>query len=361
MNALFYEALTVRDYLWREIDLRSPFAAVRYDVKDEEKPTWGRPLDRIFLTGPSRVLPAKTPARVIVDELRRFRPSVLLCYPNLLVELIRLCRAAGERIDGLSAVQTIGESLHDETRELAREVLDVAVWDLYSSNEVGVIACECPDGRCCHGGPDGDGQRGVGAPSRCTGRPDPLAEERGLRLGGLGEEDMEAGRPDPGDTVGLPGDRADEGAHPRRDPVHGSSIGRDQFDDEHGRRPGVAGDAGVLPVEGGFPVGPRVERQRGPRPTQRAGAEVQRARPTLADRPVEERLDTLAGPLVVMVDREGEPRSPSGAPMPRAAASGRIGSVSGVAHGAPVYGPATLAVGQTLTASGARWCRADGA
>ncbi len=50
----------------------------------------------------------------------------------------------------LLQVRTIGETLRDPLRERCRQVLGVGISDLYSTQEVGVIAIECPQGGGYH-------------------------------------------------------------------------------------------------------------------------------------------------------------------------------------------------------------------
>lgn len=145
VNAMFQGALTIRDYLWRDLDLRGRFAVLRASVKSiRERPTWGRPIDALFATGPLLAMPTDIPVPEVVDRLDAFAPDALLCYPSLLAGIAEHCRRNDRRLATLRHVQTIGETLDDEVRHLAADVLGVHVWDLYSSEELGPIGIECP-------------------------------------------------------------------------------------------------------------------------------------------------------------------------------------------------------------------------
>lgn len=146
VNATFQGALTIRDYLWRDLDLRGRFAVLRASVKTiGERPTWGRPIDALFATGPLLAMPTDVPVPEVVDRLGAFRPDALLCYPSLLAGIAEHCRRSGRALPTLRHVQTMGENLDDEVRRLATDALAVHVWDLYSAEELGPIGIECPD------------------------------------------------------------------------------------------------------------------------------------------------------------------------------------------------------------------------
>jgi phenylacetate-CoA ligase len=81
------------------------------------------------------------------EWLRQIVPGYLLTYPNNLSALLDLAEADPRDRIGLGRlkqVRTIGESLRDSLRERCRRVLGVGIADVYSTQEVGVIAIECP-------------------------------------------------------------------------------------------------------------------------------------------------------------------------------------------------------------------------
>jgi phenylacetate-CoA ligase len=64
--------------------------------------------------------------------------------------LLELFDRTGERLTHLVQVRSIGESLSQETRDSCLRILGVPISDIYSSQEVGYIALQCPDGDCYH-------------------------------------------------------------------------------------------------------------------------------------------------------------------------------------------------------------------
>lgn len=150
----YWNVLTIRDHLWHRRSLEGSHAIIRV-LEDAPKEgllndSWGRPFNIIWRTGPGAMLHLMTDVRVQADWLRRVNPSYLLTYPSNLSALLELFETSGERLPALLQVRTIGETLTPEIRENCRRVWDVPVVDLYSSQEVGYIALQCPDGDCYH-------------------------------------------------------------------------------------------------------------------------------------------------------------------------------------------------------------------
>jgi phenylacetate-CoA ligase len=153
-------AMTLRDHLWHKRDFQLSLAVIRAQIATGELerngvswPDWGSPVNCLFSSGPSYGLNLQTDIGQQVEWLRRIMPEYLLTYPNNLAALLdRAERESAERVGlgRLKQVRTIGETLHDSLRERCRRILDVDIRDLYSSQEIGVIALECPSGGGYH-------------------------------------------------------------------------------------------------------------------------------------------------------------------------------------------------------------------
>jgi phenylacetate-CoA ligase len=78
------------------------------------------------------------------EVLRACNSYYLLTYPNNAVRLADYFRRNDLRLPGLREVMTYGESIFPETRETCREAWGVSVSDMYSCEEVGYIALQCP-------------------------------------------------------------------------------------------------------------------------------------------------------------------------------------------------------------------------
>jgi phenylacetate-CoA ligase len=79
------------------------------------------------------------------DWLQRQQPGYLLSYPSALNALARYCLKNNIRLPSLQQIRTFGEVLEPETRVACREAWGVPVVDVYSSEEFGYLAMQCPD------------------------------------------------------------------------------------------------------------------------------------------------------------------------------------------------------------------------
>ena len=95
-------------------------------------------------TGRGATLPVGTDVRAQLEWLQQQQPDYLLSHPSNLAELAKLSLAQNVRFPRLREVRTSGELLTQEVRDLCRQAWDVPVTDMYSANEVGYIALQCP-------------------------------------------------------------------------------------------------------------------------------------------------------------------------------------------------------------------------
>ncbi len=152
LTSLFWRVTTLRNHLWQRRDLSGKLAAIR-NVKDGgagypqgvRTNNWGQATAAIFRTGPGALLNITTPVERQVEWLQRQEADYLITYPTNLEALARHCLERGLALPGLREVQTVGESLAPKVREAARQAWGIPVSDLYSSEEVGYLALQCPE------------------------------------------------------------------------------------------------------------------------------------------------------------------------------------------------------------------------
>ncbi|HEY6241431.1 MAG TPA: AMP-binding protein [Burkholderiales bacterium] len=144
LSQLLWNAFTLRDHLWHRRDLRGRLAAIRHGVPAGEFPGWGLATHGLVATGPSAVLGIKEDIDAQLQWLEGQQPSYLVTYPSNLAELVKRSRARGIRFPGLREARTLGELLTPEVRELCRRAWGIPVIDMYSAEEVGYIALQCP-------------------------------------------------------------------------------------------------------------------------------------------------------------------------------------------------------------------------
>ncbi len=140
----FWSAFTLRDHIWHRRDLSGTLAAIRHGAKVAQGAGWG-PATAMVIGGRSVTLPVSTDVRAQLDWLEQQRPDYLLSHPSNLGELARLAIKRDIRLPGLREVRASGDLLAQEVRDLCRDAWNVGVTDMYSANEVGYIALQCPD------------------------------------------------------------------------------------------------------------------------------------------------------------------------------------------------------------------------
>ena len=160
LNGLMWMAMTLREHLWQRRDFGQTLAVIRALIATDDpnregmrSPDWGSPVHHLFRSGPAHALNLQTDIARQIEWLAQIRPGYLLTYPSNLAGLLDLVEAdpaAGAGLRELRQVRTIGETLSDALRARCRRLLQVGIADLYSTQEVGVIACECPSGDGYH-------------------------------------------------------------------------------------------------------------------------------------------------------------------------------------------------------------------
>ena len=151
VTSLLWDALTIRDHLWRGIDFRQRVLANRFGVKEPlELPNWGPPVSALFPSAPLAALPLLGPVEALADRCLEFGAEILVVYPSVLDALLVHFRSLGTRPEGLRYVHTYAEPLAPALREAAASELGVTVWETYSCEEIGNIASLCPDGDANH-------------------------------------------------------------------------------------------------------------------------------------------------------------------------------------------------------------------
>lgn len=139
-----WNAFTLRDHAWHARDLGCKLAVVRYGVERGEAASWGPATAGAVATGPAVMLPITASLDEQLDWVNEQRPAYLLTYPSCALEMARGANARGIRLPGLREVRTFGEAMSDELREACRAAWDAPVTDMYSAEEVGYIALQCP-------------------------------------------------------------------------------------------------------------------------------------------------------------------------------------------------------------------------
>ncbi len=145
-------SLAFRCQLWARRDMRRRIAVIRrYPEGAADAPDgltverWAPPDILPFDTGPSFHLTTfNTSMAQVWDWLERVSPAYLMAYPSVVRALSERARDEGRRPAPLEGITTVGEVVTPEVRELAVRYLDAPISDIYSSEEAGTMAVQCP-------------------------------------------------------------------------------------------------------------------------------------------------------------------------------------------------------------------------
>jgi phenylacetate-CoA ligase len=147
---LFWLALSMRDHVWHRRDFSATLAVIKAMTPSMDDPQiaaqtgWGHPATLLLDTGPSYAQPLSMDVARQADWLMHRDPKYLLTYPSNLAALLDEFDKRGGLPPELRQVRTIGETLSAEIRERCLQSGTIEVVDMYSSQEVGIVALQCP-------------------------------------------------------------------------------------------------------------------------------------------------------------------------------------------------------------------------
>jgi phenylacetate-CoA ligase len=151
LTEFFWRAFTLRDHFWHGRDFTQPFAAIRATKDAAALPpdgrradNWGHATAGIINTGPAFLLSVQTRLEEQLDWLERVAPGYVLAYPSALFGIAELLERRGLRLPQLRELRTFGEILEPECRAFCERIFGAKVVDMYSSQEVGYLALQCP-------------------------------------------------------------------------------------------------------------------------------------------------------------------------------------------------------------------------
>ena len=151
----FWRAFNLRDQLWHRRDLSLRFAGIRPDrdvhgAGGVDLDAWGPSTHAAFLDGPSGLLHSANTIDRQIEWLSQRRPAYLLTLASNLRELARELDRRKMHLPGLREACTYGDTLGPAERAECRRLLGVPVTDIYSAQETGYIALQCPEYDCYH-------------------------------------------------------------------------------------------------------------------------------------------------------------------------------------------------------------------
>ena len=150
ISRFMYMGIGLRDHFWHRRDFNGKMVAIRPEGnlklgKGMDTSGWGPAVGALFKSGPGALMNVRTDIATQAAWLREQNPTYLHSLPTNLLALVRYCREHHIVLPELREVRTYAEQLNDELRQLCREVWNVPVRDIYSTQELGYLALQCPE------------------------------------------------------------------------------------------------------------------------------------------------------------------------------------------------------------------------
>ncbi len=150
-------AFALREHLWHSRDFSKKLCAIRWFPRGTAEapagmhyPTWGPIVAPIFASGPSASLNVVSTLQQQLDWLWQEKPDYLVSFPSNLVALSNYVIANDVKLPQLREIRTIGETVTEQSLLLIQEVFQAKLVDIYSCEEAGYLALQCPETGCYH-------------------------------------------------------------------------------------------------------------------------------------------------------------------------------------------------------------------
>ena len=150
-------ANSLRDHLWHERDFTGKLCAIRWAAPGESEapngssyPDWGRTVGSIFTTGPASTLSVIAKLSEQHAWLIQQKPDYLMSFPSNLIALTAYAEKNNFSLPKLKEIRTFSEMLTPEDRVAIEGGWQTKVVDLYSCEEGGILALQCPKNNHYH-------------------------------------------------------------------------------------------------------------------------------------------------------------------------------------------------------------------
>lgn len=148
----YWLAYGLREHRWFQRDPGQGLFVVRANLARRfiAQANWGPPMNLVDETGPGYAASLSLSTTDIAGLMAELKPAYALLYPSVLRDLLHRFAERGQVPPGLRQVRSMGETLPQDLRDAVKATWNVDVVDAYSSQELGVIAIQCPDGEGYH-------------------------------------------------------------------------------------------------------------------------------------------------------------------------------------------------------------------
>jgi len=149
LTQFFWQVFCLRDHHWHRRDMQGKLLVIRYikgqGASGAHNQGWGSATDDAMLTGPAALYSILLDIPYLARRLLEEKPAYLLSHPSVLLGLAQHCLDHGIHPHGLKEARSLGESLPESLRELCHKAWGVPLVDVYSCQEAGYLALQCPE------------------------------------------------------------------------------------------------------------------------------------------------------------------------------------------------------------------------
>lgn len=145
------KALGLRAFLWHGLEFSGTLAIIRWVENDTGgttgtiHPRWTHPAEVPFITGPAHILGIAATVQQQAEWLAGLDPDYLQTFPSTLTGMLGEFRTAIRPPGNLKRIRTMGEVVSQDLRTATRDTFGFELQDVYSTQELGIIAIQCAD------------------------------------------------------------------------------------------------------------------------------------------------------------------------------------------------------------------------
>lgn len=157
LTQTLWRSFALREHLWNKRDFSGKLGAIRWFAKGVAEPphgasnrSWGHIVSPVFESGISVSLNVTAPLESQKAWLDEQKLDYLISFPSNLMALTRYIIDKDLCFPSIRELRTIGELLTDEMRVLLETSWGCKVTDIYSCEEAGYIAIQCPEAHSYH-------------------------------------------------------------------------------------------------------------------------------------------------------------------------------------------------------------------